>query len=135
MLKSIKDFLKKSIQGWLNSNNPAAINIYNIINVVKGYIISNSLYQKYIMPNYLKEQVYLRAILSEACLKNVWCVECGCTQSKKIFINTPCAKIHNKDGLFCYDYFLSKKDWENVKKVIDLQLLETGKKLLEKHGN
>jgi hypothetical protein len=120
----------RAIKNWLSSNNPAKLSIENLWNVIKGFIVKQKWCQKYLMPNYLKEQVYLRAILSQPCLENKFCIECGCTQNSKIYLDLPCAKKYTS-SIFCYDNFVNRKDWETIKEVLDPALLEQGKQILE----
>lgn len=119
----------KSIKGWQSADNPAKITLGNIWNTISGYI-QGSKYYRYILPKYKLEQVYLRALNSQECLENIYCKSCGCTTSKKLFINKSCARIY-EGKTPCYTEFLSKKDWKELN--IPKEIIEEGKKILNSY--
>lgn len=115
--------LIEKYKAWKNSLNPASLNWHNIKNVIKSFYLKAFFRFK---PTYYKEQVFYRCVVSEDCIKNKTCLECGCEQKLKILVNEPCAKKYTND-YFCYDYFLSKEEWEKLN--IHKDILDYGKKL------
>ena len=133
--------IKNTWEAWRKAPNRSKVSFKNIKAFIQGTLIDSVIdlnqeeltpFQKLLAPIYLREQVYMRAYLSMACLKNITCVDCGCCQKKKIWSNVPCNKYYHDRVSACYSNFMSKDEWHNFKLSSGhvLEIIKEGKKIL-----
>lgn len=105
------------------------ITLKNIFYYFQGnlrYRLYYSKHFKWLVRKHIQEQYLYRVnAMREECFNTGSCVVCGCQTTHLQFANKPC------EGN-CYIKMLNKKDWENIKKrvILDLkprQVLSTSK--------
>lgn len=102
--------------------NKAKVNLKNIVKVIRSII-----YKFIIVPltPHIKEQIIFRTVLAKDCFLNKKCLYCGCHMYgvyDKRYDPGACNKKY--DNLpFCYDEFMSKKDWQEFKDSIDMNAI------------
>ena len=114
---------------WLDAPNRAKINPKNIksffVGTVRGFI---SRKKPDLIPDYIKEQVYVRAVLAEPCILNGTCISCGCTMKDKIWSDSACDKYYRNEP-YCYAPFKTKEQWDEI--IISKDTIEKGKQILK----
>lgn len=100
------------IKNWRKAENPAPVNIINIVRVLRA--AWRKLFP--LTPKHIREQAAWRLTqVKPACKMLDSCTICGCEVSSLVYEDSPC------EG-FCYPEMMDKKVWNMYKKTYKVKL-------------